>query len=116
MFLLSLLLPGKAAKFARKCLWPIFGLVLLYLALYIYTLKSLDFQTNNYFLRGKDVNFNLKVTNNSIFMVEIISLGFETADKKKFMATSNDLPCKIPRESSQELKMTLVNRPFEKSI
>lgn len=105
MICLSFLLPGKVGKFARKFLFPIVAVGIVYMLVWAFILKSISFESVELIPKGKYMYAVFKIKNDAFAGVEIVDLNVKNTRGQSVRKRSSDLPMTIPRYSRRSVKV-----------
>ncbi|KAL6122803.1 hypothetical protein NUSPORA_00061 [Nucleospora cyclopteri] len=92
---LSYCLPPKLANFVRKVFYISFLLFLIYVGLYIYTIKSVDFGVIDTKIKGHYVYMPMDIRNDSIFDVTIKKLRFFDNKNRVYDELNDEFPVTV---------------------
>ena len=105
MLCLSFLLPGKVGRFARKFLFPIVAVGIVYMLVWALILKSISFESVELKPQGKYMLATFQIKNSAFAGIEVVDLNVKNTRGESVKKRSSDLPMTIPRYSRRSVRV-----------
>jgi len=113
MLCLAYFIPGKAGVVIRRILLFSFIAAILYLAVWILTLKGLKIETKSQGVENEMFFVNLLVTNKAFFPTKINNIDFYNDKDEKVYKKTEDLPAKIKPFGTEEISLLFKLEQYE---